>query len=356
MPKNTTLNHSVQFLLGFAAFVIIVAGLKAASGLLTPFLLSVFFAIICAPPLIWLQSKKVPVGIALLIVIANIALVQIALVSIVSASLHDFSQSLPLYQTRLQSLESTLLHWLKGFGIEISQALFANYFNPEVIMGFAGKTLGSVGSLLSDALLILLLVIFMLLEAAHIPTKLRAILKYPDDSMGHFSKVVLDINRYLMLKTLVSLATGLSVWLLLWLMGADYAVLLGLTAFFLNYVPNIGSLIAAVPGVLLALLQLGLMPALYAAIGYVVINTLWGNVVETRVMGRGLGLSSLVVLLSLVFWGWVMGPVGMLLSLPLTMTVKIILEANPETRWIAVLLDSESGAKAVLAARTTAQD
>ncbi len=351
MTKVNALNPTVQFLLGAAAFVIIVAGMKAASSILIPFLLATFFAIICAPPLMWLQEKKLPVGWALLIVIASIVILQMGLVTIVSSSLNDFSQSLPLYQIRLQQFEQTLVSSLKSIGIEVSQELFSNYFNPKLIMGFMGKTLGGVGNALSDAFLILLLVIFMLLEAAHIPTKLRVMLVQPDLSMQHFTKVVKNINHYLMLKTLISFATGFSVWLLLVLLQIDYAVLLGLVTFFLNYVPNIGSLIAAIPGVLLTLVQLGPMPALYAAVGYVLINTLWGNVVEPRVMGRGLGLSTLVVFVSLVFWGWVLGPVGMLLSLPLTMTVKIVLEANQDTRWLAILLDSEKGAKAALEAK-----
>jgi predicted PurR-regulated permease PerM len=115
-------------------------------------------------------------------------------------------------------------------------------------------------------------------------------------------------------------------------------VLWGLVAFLFNFVPNIGSIIAAVPALLLALVQLGPGPALAAGAGYLVVNIVMGNVVEPRFMGRGVGLSTLVVFLSLVFWGWVLGPVGMLLSVPLTMVVKLALEANPETRWIAVLI------------------
>jgi predicted PurR-regulated permease PerM len=122
----------------------------------------------------------------------------------------------------------------------------------------------------------------------------------------------------------------------------DFAVLWGLLTFCLNYIPNIGSIIAAVPPVLLALVQYGPGTALAVAIGYVVINVVFGNLVEPRVMGRGLGLSTLVVFISLVFWQWVLGPVGMLLSVPLTMTLKIILDGNDETRWIAILLSSSS--------------
>ena len=143
------------------------------------------------------------------------------------------------------------------------------------------------------------------------------------------------------IKTLISLVTGIFITIWLTIIGVDYPLLWGLLAFALNYVPNIGSIIAALPAVLLAIIQLGLMRALLAAAGYIVINLLMGSVVEPRFMGRGLGLSTLVVFLSLLFWGWILGPVGMLLSVPLTITAKIALDSRDETRWIAVLLGSE---------------
>ena len=134
--------------------------------------------------------------------------------------------------------------------------------------------------------------------------------------------------------------TGVIIGVALWLIGVDYPVLWGVLAFMLNFVPNIGSIIAAVPAVLLTIVQLGIGPAFLVAVVYVAVNILIGSILEPRFMGKGLGLSTLVVFVSLIFWGWVLGPVGMLLSVPLTMIFKIALESSPETRWIAVLLGS----------------
>jgi predicted PurR-regulated permease PerM len=142
----------------------------------------------------------------------------------------------------------------------------------------------------------------------------------------------------MVIKTGISLVTGGMAALWLTILGVDYALLWGLLTFALNYVPNIGSIIAAIPPVLLAIVQLGIGKAIAAGAGYAVINVLMGNFVEPRFMGRGLGLSPLIVFLSLLFWGWVLGPVGMLLAVPLTMTAKIALDSREETRWIAVLL------------------
>ena len=145
------------------------------------------------------------------------------------------------------------------------------------------------------------------------------------------------LRRYMSMKTVISMVTGLIIGVSLWLIGVDYPVLWGVLAFMLNFVPNIGSIIAAVPAVMLTLVQLGVAPALLVAAVYVTVNVIIGSIVEPKYMGKGLGLSTLVVFVSLVFWGWVLGPVGMLLSVPLTITVKLALDSRPETQWLGHL-------------------
>jgi predicted PurR-regulated permease PerM len=140
------------------------------------------------------------------------------------------------------------------------------------------------------------------------------------------------------MKTIISLVTGLFIGFALWFIGVDYPVLWGVLAFMLNFVPNIGSIIAAVPAVLLTVVQLGVTPALMVASVYIAVNIIVGSIIEPKYMGKGLGLSTLVVFVSLVFWGWVLGPVGMLLSVPLTITVKLALDSKPETKWLGHLL------------------
>jgi predicted PurR-regulated permease PerM len=205
-------------------------------------------------------------------------------------------------------------------------------------MQLAGKILSGLGALLSNAFLILLTVVFILLEASGFPAKLAAAFG-PEGKVFQDLELFIDkINRYMVVKTWMSLGTGVLLALWLAILGVDYPLLWGLLAFLFNYVPNIGSIIAAVPALLLALVQLGGASALLAAGGYVAVNLVLGNVLEPRLLGRGLGLSTLVVFLSLVFWGWVLGPVGMLLSVPLTMTVMIGLRSSPETAWLGTLL------------------
>ena len=159
--------------------------------------------------------------------------------------------------------------------------------------------------------------------------------------LQHIDKFLISVKEYLAIKTLVSMGTGGVITLWLYILGVDHYMLWGVVAFLLNYIPNIGSIIAAVPAVLLALVQLGAPAAGLTGLGYIVVNTVMGNMVEPRYMGKGLGLSTLVVFLSLVFWGWLLGTVGMLLSVPLTMILKIALEYNPDTRWLALLLSGD---------------
>ena len=207
-------------------------------------------------------------------------------------------------------------------------------------MSYLGTATSALSGVLSNVFLILLVVIFILLEATVFPAKVRALPGVSDTDWGRLERVVDEVRRYMSLKTLVSVLTGVLVTVWMWWLGVDYPILLGLLAFLLNYIPNIGSILAGIPGVLLAFVEFGVGSAAMAAVGYLVINTVVGNVIEPRLMGRELGLSPLVILISMIFWGWVLGPVGMLLSVPLTMTVKVAMESSRETRWVALLMGS----------------
>jgi predicted PurR-regulated permease PerM len=338
VQQKSGLSPAARFLVLSASFIIIVAGIRSAGSIVVPFLLSAFIAVICTSPLFWLKRKGIPSGIAVLIVLVGIFLVGLILAALIGTSLNDFSDQLPTYQARLHEETTKLFGWLNEKGVNISGEKLLEYVNPGKAFGLFASTLKSFRTVLTDALLIVITVIFMLLELSGFPEKLRdALGTSPSSSIG-MDKVTDGIKQYMMIKTLTSLATGVFITIWLAIIGVDFPVLWGVVAFVLNFVPNIGSIIAAIPAVLLALIQLGIFPALHAAIAFLVVNFVIGTVLEPRIMGQGVGLSTLVVFLSLVFWGWVLGPVGMLLSVPLTMVVKIGLENNEGTRKIAVLL------------------
>ncbi len=327
-----------------AAVVIVIAGMKTAQALLVPFLLAIFIAIICAGPVHWLQQRKVPAGLAVLLVIATVMLAGGLVLTLLGTSVNDFTDNLPFYQEKLRSQTVALVNYLDKFGVQISRELLLEHFDPGAAMQYSASMLAKAGGVLTNSFLILLTVIFILFEAAGMPSKMHAALPDADNSLASFEGFVLGVRQYLAIKTLVSFGTGLIVAVGLSLLGVDYPLLWGLLAFLLNYVPNIGSIIAAIPAVLLTSVQLGLLQALIVVILYLSVNVIMGNAVEPRLMGRKLNLSSLVVFLSLVFWGWVLGPVGMLLSVPLTMIVKIALDQGESTRWLAILLSSDASA------------
>jgi len=329
--------HSSHWFVSAAAFVILIAGMQAAASLLVPFLLAAFIAIICLPMLNWLTTRGIPASFAVLIITLLIVLTGLLVAAFVGSSLADFSHNLPSYQQRLKVLTAESLQWLATIGVEISSQSMLEALDPSAAMGMAGKLLSGLGNALANTFLIVLTVIFLLIEATALPHKWAA-MGEAAPSARHFAVFVASVSSYFSIKTWVSLATGLFIAIWLAVIGVDYPLLWGLVAFLFNFVPNIGSIIAAVPAVLLALVQLGGGDALLAGLGYVIANVVMGNIIEPKFMGRGVGLSTLVVFLSLVFWGWILGPVGMLLSVPLTMIVKLALESRADTQWLAILL------------------
>lgn len=346
-----TLSVRTSPLVRFAAFIIIVAGMKAATVLVVPFLLAAFLAIICAPPLFWMKNKGIPSMIGILVLISGAVIVQGLLVTLVSKSIADFTNNLPFYQERLKLLTLETLNLASSYGLELNSARLVEVFNPSRIMGLVANTLNGLGGVLTNTFFVFLTLIFILSEAAGFPSKIRAIMDDHTSDLENYSQIISGVNRYLGIKSLTSIATGIVVSIWLTVQGVDFAVMWGVFAFLLNFIPNIGSIIAAVPAVLLALIQLGPAAAAISGAGFLLVNTLIGSVIEPKVMGQGIGLSALVVFLSLAFWGWVLGPVGMLLSVPLTMAVKIALSGSKSTKWLSILLGSNKEADLILKKR-----
>ncbi len=328
-----------NLLLTAAAAVVVIAGIKSAAAMLVPFLLAIFIAIVSAPVMHWLTRHRVPDVLAVLLLVVAFLLLGSLLASFIGGTINAFYKDVPVYEQKLQALTSQGVQWLRSLGVEVADNVIREYVNPGVVMKTVASVFNGLGGVLTNTFLILFTVIFILLEASGFPRKVKKAFGEETLAFQHFERFTQSVQRYLLIKTVVSFGTGGTVALLLALLGVDYWALWGLVAFLLNYIPNIGSIIAAVPAVLIALIQLGPGAAAATAAVYVIVNMLFGNVVEPRLMGRSLGLSTLVVFLSLVFWGWILGPVGMLLSIPLTMVVKIALETNPQSRWIATLLD-----------------
>ena len=322
--------------------VILLGAARQSQAILVPFLLSLFLAIIASAPVAWLKKRGVSAPVAAVGVLASVALLLALLAVLLGTTINEFSSALPGYQARLQELTDGAVAGLAERGINVTETGLAEVLDPRAAMGFAETLVVGMGQVLSNAFLIMFTVLFMLLEASSFPAKLQAMQRQGGAAAtaSRFTKIVESTRGYIAIKAMTSLATGALVALGLALVGLDFAVLWGFLAFVLNFVPNIGSVLAAVPALLLSLLQLGPLPTLFVLLIFLGANVLIGSVLEPAIMGRRVGLSTLVVFLSLVFWGWLLGPVGMVLSVPLTMSVKFAAEASDETRWLAVLLEA----------------
>jgi predicted PurR-regulated permease PerM len=326
-----------------AALVVVVAGLRAGAPLLVPLLVAVFLAIILAPAVSWLARRKVPRFLAILLVVLGLIALGAGVAALVSESFREFASVAPRYQERLSAMLRAAIAWsthmLGSRQLELSADKLLASIDPGSIVSAVGWSMNALAILLSDAVLVLLTLAFILVEAPTLPGKLRRLLGKPNADMSRFDRIANDVQRYLAVKTVLAVATGTLVGVLNALLGIDFALLWGLLGFLANYIPNLGIIFAAIPAVLLALVQYGVGRTALLVVGYVVIGTVIGNITEPAWLGRRLGLSTLVVFLSLVIWGWIWGWVGMLLSVPLTMVLKIMLEWSEEWRPIAATLD-----------------
>jgi len=342
MTDQGNSQQGFRYLVTAAAIMIIIGGIHLAQSVLVSFLVAVFLAMLGTPPVLWLERKRVPSFVAVLLVVGGMVAILLIVGAIVGASVNSFYTELPVYQARIQQQVSAFQSYLATKGVRHVDKVLLGFADPGAVMKLTARLLAGLGSALSNIVLILLTVAFILFEASSFPVKLRAVLGDPRQVFPQFTRFVSDIERYMAIKTLISLATGILIGILLSVLGVDFPVLWGFLAFLLNYVPNVGSTVAAVPAVLLTLIQLGIGRAAMATAGYMAVNFILDNVIETRLMGRRLGLSTLVVFLSLVFWGSLLGPVGMVLCIPLTMTLKFACQNNKGTQWIALLLASEA--------------
>ena len=341
MMRATTSPSLDTALLGVVAFILVVSGLREAQSLVVPVLVALFVSAVAGPVVSQLRDRGLPWGLGVFVVVSGLLAAMLVLGTLAGSSVQQFSSRLPVYEeqlvARLQSLGD-----LGGAWSQLTARELTSLVDPGQAMRLVASLLGSLSQLLGDTLLLVLLILFMLFDLPGLTTRMRAALPGADETLDYAARVANGLKTYLWLKTLISFLTGASAALLVWAVGVDFPLLWGLLAFVLNFVPNIGSVLAAFPPVALGLVQFGLAEAALVALGYLVINMLFGNVVEPRLTGRGVGLSTLVVFLSLVFWGWVFGPIGMLLSVPLTMALKIALEASSSTRWLAVIMGPEA--------------
>lgn len=326
-----------------AAFIIILAGIKHSGDILIPILLALFIALVAEMPLSWMQGKGLPRWIGLIIVMFVGLLIEILLIAFIGETINNITASFPAYEQRIIAIMQNLQSILSGLGFTVNQKMIdnvANHFNPTMVMNILGNIASDLGRILSNGFVIFFMTAFLLLDIPNLPAKLKKTNLTSDTTEIRLRRFNHALKNYLGVYTAISLLTGILITIWLSILGVDFPILWGFLAFMLNFVPNIGSIIAATPAILLAFLQGGLNLGLMTTLCYVTVNVLIGNIISPKIMGKELDLSTLAVFLSLIFWGWLLGPVGMLFSIPLTMVIKIAVDGDKELGWLAIWLSS----------------
>ena len=342
LPMNapSQLDPGMKTVLILSGLVIVIAGLGVSGSFLMPVIVAVFIAVVSTPVLGWLQRARVPRVLAIVLtVLLDVALLS-GLIALLGVSLSGLEGALPRYERAVQQLIVSTVAWSNAHGLPVDAEELRALGDAAWVFALVGDLFTKLTSFLSDAFLVVLLVIFMLFELEPAKAKAAILLGGPNQYLEKLTYASSKTQRYLVVKTLLSTVTGLCFGLWLWVVGVDFPLLWGILAFLLNYIPTIGPTIATVPPVVIALLTLGPGPALAAAVGCLLVNVVVGNVFEPRMMGEALGISTFVVFVSMLFWGWLWGPVGALLAVPLTMLMRGLLESSEDTRWLAVMLGS----------------
>ena len=308
MAKPIITLNGLKIVIMLGMLVIILCGIRFAAEIIVPFILALFIAVILNPLVQHMVRWRVPRVLAVSILMTIIVMAMVLLLAYLGSALNELTRTLPQYRNSIMTPLQALEPLLQRVGIDVSVDQLAHYIDPNAAMTLLTNLLTQLSNAMSSIFLLLLTVLFMLLEVPQLPGKFQQMMARPVEGMA---AIQLDVR---------------------------FAFVWGLLAFALNYIPNIGSVLAAIPPIAQVLVFNGFYEALLVLAGYLLINLVFGNILEPRIMGRGLGLSTLVVFLSLIFWGWLLGPVGMLLSVPLTIIVKIALEQTAGGQSIAVLL------------------
>ncbi|MGB5868321.1 MAG: AI-2E family transporter [Arcobacteraceae bacterium] len=328
-----------------ASLVIIIAGLKIAYEIVIILFLAIFISSIISTILKILEEKHIPKFISYLLVLGIFTLISLLLAYIVNISLKDFILNLPVYESKLQKAIVDTIAFGESYGYEIDKKMILDTLNFNSFFGVTTNLIGSIGTFLSKFLLIIIGIGFILAESKSFEKKLKLIFRKEGEKLEHLNLFSSNIQKYFLVKTATSFLTGFLVGLTLIFFDIDYPILWGVVAILFNFIPVVGSIIAAIPAILLAFVTTDLNTTLVLIVLYLIINMFISNILEPKFMGKELGLSPLVIFFSLILWGWVLGIVGMFLAVPITMTLKIAFDSNDSTKWISLLLSNVKAQK-----------
>jgi predicted PurR-regulated permease PerM len=332
-----------------ACLVIIIAGMRVAAPLISPLLLTLFLAMLLYPVYGWLLHRGIPTWLTVSLMVVGVLLVGAFLLGLLWLSVGQLRSNLFLYASRILDQWARFQEWLALFGIDVPTLLTRELLNRQVLVGTAAGLLATLGSLTSTSFFVLVATVFLLLQINHLSARLDHELGANSFLSTQAIQVAQRVAHFFAIRVRVNLivAIGITIWMLI--LGVDLAILWGIVAFFMGFVMYIGLAIAALPPALLALAETGPLWGMLVLFGFLLINVGVENVLAPAMMAQGLNLAPAVALASLLFWSWVLGPLGFILAIPLTVIVVMIVASNPETRWLLALLtmNAQAGAELV---------
>jgi len=341
--KLTTVRISplLHNLLLSASVIVIVAGMRAASPLLSPLLLALFLALLLYPAYQWLLNRGIPTWLTVSLMVGGVLLVGICILGLLWLSMEQLRANIFLYASRLTGQSIRLQAWLESLGVDVPRMLTQELLNRQLLVGTTAGLLTTVGSLLSTSFFVIVATIFLLLQATNLSSRVSHGLEANNMLSDQAFQVAQRVAHFFAIRVRVNLivALGITIWLLV--LGVDLAILWGILAFFLGFVMYVGLAIAALFPAILALAESGPLWAALVIAGFFVINVAIENVLAPAMMAQGLNLAPVVTLASLLFWVWVLGPLGFILAIPLTVIVVMILASYNETQWLLPLLTME---------------
>ncbi len=351
MHATTTGKDGLRVLITAASAVIIIAGLQAGQDIILPIILASFLAVISYPVTQFLRDKcRLPHWLSVLLTVV----IDFGFLTGIGFLVNYLAKDLTTivitkYNVVLQEKFAEIIDFLRRHDLDTQASkvmeVLTEMLDGKRIVDWSTMLMSKAATILTVTTLVLILMTFFLGEAPRFRSNIRKMAQANSPGVIQFTKTLAGIQKYLVIKTFISILTGICAWILCASVGVDLPLLWAIVAFALNYIPTFGSIVAAVPPIMLAALTLGTTDTFIVAGGYLGMNMLLGQVLEPMLLGKQFGIATSVVLLSVVFWGWMWGPLGMLLAVPISMLLKLGLESSDDLRWIAHIIDNPPKAR-----------
>jgi predicted PurR-regulated permease PerM len=329
---------ALRVLIGIAAVLVSLVVLRQMADVFVIFLQALFLAAVAQGPIRWLVSRRVKPALAIVLTLTVMVLSISGVAYLVGSAVRSVVEKVPEYGQRADGLLHALAGALLKLHIHVPPDTLASRLRPELVLSEAGRAVSGLGGMVFHEVFMFLMVVFLLIEFQRLPTRIEQLSPSPESTLYSLRSISLAMTRYIGVKTVIAGCSAFLSWISLLLIGVDQALLWAVLTFLLNYIPNVGPILSAIPPSLFALFENGPVAMLWVVLAYLIIKMIFGNILGPGLLGKHLNLSPVAILLSIGLWGWAFGSTGIFLGVPITAALRLVLERNPSTRWFAVLI------------------